>query len=139
MTAVYALLPPAPSTPQQAPAVTVTTTAPAVQQSVAVTPVASRSDLLTETAEWSWQELRDFVVSSIERISGPFPRDSRKEYGIFSRYLKEHGQDGIRVARYAFEVCGGWWNGAPISVSRFAKGSDQYFTQPILDRLRDGA
>lgn len=113
----------------------VATHAPVVTQQVSVTPVASRSDLLAEPAEWTWQEFRDYVVAQIEAVSGPFPRDSRKEYGIFNRFLKEYGQDGIRVARYAFETCGGWWNGAPISVTRFAKGSDPYFVAPILDRL----
>lgn len=132
---LYALPPVAP-TSRQAPAVTVTTTAPVIKQQVSVTPVASRSDLLVETAEWSWQELRDYVVSQIEKVSGPFPRDSRKEYGIFNRFLKTYGQDAIAVARYAFEVGEGWWNGAPISINRFAKGSDPYFVLPILDRLR---
>jgi hypothetical protein len=108
-----------------------------VRQTVEVTPVPTRSDLLTTQAEWSWQEFRDYVVSQIESLHGPFPRDSRKEYGIFNRFLTAYGQEGIAVARYAFEVCGGWWNSAPISINRFAKGSDPYFVLPILERLRD--
>ena len=117
----------------------VVTSAPVVQQAVTVTPVASRSDLLVEPSEWSWQEFRDYVVAHIEQVSGPFPRDAKKEYGIFSRFLNTYGQDAVRIAKYAFEVCDGWWKGAPISVNRFTKGSDPYFANVILDRLRASA
>jgi len=131
---LYALPPAQPTT-----VAAVGTKVPQIQSRVTVTPIASRTDLLAGEAEWTWQELRDYVVAQIEKAHGPFPRDAKKEYGIFSRFLREHGQDGIRVARFAFEKCDGWWNGAPISINRFAKGSDPYFVIPILQRLADGA
>ena len=117
------------------PAAPVPQTAPAVQQTVTVSPIASRSDLLADEADWSWQELRDYVVSQIETRFGPFPRDAKKEFGIFSRYLRDHGVEGIKAAKAAFEVYDGWWKGAPISVTRFTKGSDPFFVVPILQRL----
>lgn len=116
----------------------VVTAAPIVEQRVAVQQVVSRSDIITETEHWTWAELRDYVVGEIIERFGPFPRDSRKEYGIFNRFLSEYGQDGIAVAKYAFgPVCDGWWGSAPISINRFCKASDPYFAKPILDRLAD--
>lgn len=107
-----------------------------VTQSVSVQPVPSRADLATTEAEWAWSELRDYVVAQIVQRFGPFPRDAKKEYGIFHRFLTAYGQDGIEVAKAAFEVYDGWWNNAPISINRFTKGSDEYFVRPILERLR---
>lgn len=133
------------SEPQQQPqvpaqVVETVVAAPVVVQRVAVQQTLNRSDLLANTESWTWSELRDYVVSQITERFGAFPRDARKEYGIFSRYFNEYGQDGIAVAKFAFgPVCDGWWGRAPISVNRFAKGSDPYFTQPILERLADTA
>lgn len=110
--------------------------APTVVQRVTIQPVAARSDLLVEAERWGWSELRDYVVAQILDRFGPFPRDSRKEYGIFNRYFNAYGMDGIRVSEFAFgPVCEGWWGGAPISINRYSKASDPYFTEPILQRL----
>ena len=124
--------------PQPQPAVPAVTVAPTIVQAVSVEQAPARSDLLVDTAQWSWAEFRDYVVAEIIGHFGPFPRDARKEYGIFNRYFTTYGQDGIAVARYAFgPICEGWWGQAPISVNRFAKGSDPYFTIPILQRLTE--
>ncbi len=109
--------------------------APAVRQTVSVEAIPSRSDLTSESSQWTWQELRDYVCAQIIQTHGPFPRDAKKEFGIFTRFHKAHGQDGVKVARAAFEIYGGWWNNAPISINRFTKGSDPYFVEPILARL----
>ena len=114
-----------------------TDAAPVVVQKVTVQQVSSRTDLTVDESSWGWSELRDYVVSQIERIHGAFPRDAKKEYGIFNRFMKEHGASGVLVAKTAFEVYGGWWNGAPISINRFTRGSDPYFVVPILQRLSD--
>lgn len=122
-----------PSFPAQQQAVSA---APQIVQSVTVEHTPSRSDLLVGTDEWTWAELKDYVAAEIISRFGPFPRVARKEFGIFSRYLNEYGAHGIAVARYAFgPVCDGWWGQAPISINRFCKASDPYFTRPILDRL----
>lgn len=116
-----------------------TVAAPVVVQTVTVQPVASRTDMLVADEHWTWTELRDYVVAQIESRFGAFPRDSKKEYGIFNRFIKDHGARGVLAAKTAFEVYDGWWNGAPISINRFAKGSDPYFVTPILARLDDAS
>ena len=88
-------------------------------------------------AEWGWSEFRDFVVDKITETSGPFPRMAEREAGIFKRFLAEYGAtDAVAIVRYAFDVCGGRWANAPIGITRFCKGSDPYFAQPILERIR---
>lgn len=125
----------APAQPVHQPAPEIQT-APTIVQQVTIEQVPARSDLLVETDHWGWSELRDYVASEIISRFGPFPRDSRKEYGIFNRYFGEFGQDGIKVAQFAFgPVCDGWWGGAPVSINRFCRASDPYFSIPILDRL----
>jgi hypothetical protein len=136
---MFALPPAAPSAPTSAiqrpqPR---TITGAAVSESVTVTalPSESRSHLLVPVEEWGWGELRDYVVTSREARFGAFPREARKEYGIFTRFSKEFGADAGRIAQYAFETCDGWWMNAPVTVQRFCKGSDKYFAIPILGRL----
>lgn len=134
-------LPPAiPTSVQQTapvPAPTVTTEQTIVQR-VTVEHTPARTDLLVDTSQWTWAELRDYVVAEIVARTGPFPRDARKEYGIFTRFMNQYGPDAIAIAKHAFgPVCDGWWGSAPISINRFAKGSDPYFAQPILQRLHD--
>jgi hypothetical protein len=88
-------------------------------------------------AEWGWSEFRDFVVDQITRANGPFPRMAEREAGIFKRFLSQYGiADAMAITRYAFEVCGGRWGNAPIGITRYCKGSDPYFAQPILERIR---
>lgn len=88
-------------------------------------------------AEWGWSEFRDFVVDKITEAHGPFPRSDVKEAGIFKRFLAEYGvADAVAIVRYAFEVCDGRWANAPIGIARFCRGSDPYFAQPILERIK---
>lgn len=112
-----------------------------VVESVEVQPRANghHEYLALADGDWGWRELRDYVVDQIERQHGVFPRDPKKEYGIFSRFVNAFGADSARIARFAFEVEGGHWMGAPVSVQRFCKGSDAFFAQPILDRLNESA
>lgn len=109
-----------------------------VRETVTVTraPSSARGYLARDPRGWDWSDLRDYVVHEHERRFGTFPRDSRKEHGIFTRFLREYGEDAARIARYAFDECDGVWHGAPVRVERFARGSDPYFSQVILDRLR---
>jgi len=113
--------------------------APTVVQTVTVTPVAARSDLLVGTENWTWVELRDYVVAQIIDRFGPFPRDSRKEHAIFNRFISTFGAEAAAaIAQYAFgPSCDGWWGSAPIQIQRFCKGSDPYFANVILQRLAD--
>ena len=87
--------------------------------------------------DWDWEALRDYVVDRIEFFHGSFPRDFRKEKSIFSRFAKEFGSDAVRIARFVFEgpAADGRWAGAPVSVNRFCKGSDDFFARPILEKI----
>ena len=91
---------------------------------------ASRPD-----GEWGWEEVRDYVVTEIEKRFGTFPRHSNKEYGIFSGFVSRWGDQAAAIARHAFEVQDGRWKGSPISVTRFCRNSDPYFASVIAERL----
>lgn len=114
-----------------------TTTEVMVEESVTVTPRRSESRAFVGKTEWAWDDLRDYVVTNIEERFGPFPRDARKESGIFKSFLARHGDQAQAIARYAFEVADGRWAGAPISVNRFCKNSDPYFAEVIADKVVD--
>jgi len=93
----------------------------------------------TPDAEWTWEHLRDYCVDQIILAHGKFPRIPVRENATFQRFAKDWGTDAPKIARYAFEVCGGRWAGAPIAVSRFCRGSDDFFARPIVDRIRQVA
>lgn len=116
-----------------------TTVAPVVTETVTVTLKPSdRTQFIAKSEDsWEWGDLRDFVVAEIEKRTGAFPRDFKKEAGIFKSFMARWGDKAPAIARTAFEVHEGMWKGAPISVNRFCKGSDPYFAQPIADRLSD--
>lgn len=117
------------------------TTSAVVTEEVIVTklPAAApvKEYLVKDDEEWGWQDLRDYVVSQIEERFGPFPRDGKKEKGIFDSFLRRWGAKGPVIARYAFERANGFWHSAPISVNRFCKNSDPYFAIPIAEKLRE--
>lgn len=109
-----------------------------VTESVTITRKSeSRSHMLKPVEHWGWEEVRDYVVTEIESRFGVFPRDSRKEMGVFKSFCSRHGEAAPIIAQYAFEVCEGWWKGAPISVNRFCKGSDPYFAEVIIQTLSE--
>ena len=119
--------------------VTTTTSEVVIEETVKVTSQPSMvSKAYLAKDEWDWNDLRDYVVGQIEERFGAFPRDSRKESGIFKSFLGRYGADRAQaIARFAFEIGDGRWKGAPISVNRFCKGSDPYFGDVILARLAD--
>ena len=118
--------------------VTQITTTVQVEEKVSVKPKLSSSKEFLGKTVWGWRELRDYVVIEIERRYGAFPRDQRKEYGIFNSFVNRWGaEDAQAIARYAFEMLDGRWAGAPISIFRFCKGSDDFFARPILDYVED--
>lgn len=117
------------SEPQQQTPVTVTQTVTVRRPETRATHVATQSSV------WTWEQLRDYVVSRIEAISGPFPRDPLREKGIFSSFISRWGAQAGPIAEFAFETMDGRWKGAPVSVSRFCKGSDPYFASEIAERL----
>lgn len=56
--------------------------------------------------------------------------------GFFSRFGAE---DGMAICHQAFNVHGGMWRGAPVTVARFAEGQDGYFALPLLEEARAAA
>lgn len=102
---------------------------------VVARPSESRAFVAKGEGAWDWSDLRDYVVVEIEKRFGAFPRDFKKEAGIFKAFLARHGEAASAIARYAFDVEDGMWAGAPISVTRFCKGSDPFFAEPIAARL----
>lgn len=97
--------------------------------------VPQRTDLMVQGEVWTWEQLRDYVVAQIVAVSGPFTRSDLRESGIFKGFVKRYGADASRIAKAAFEVYHGYWRSAPVSVSRFTQGNDDYFAKPILASL----
>ncbi|MGW7100366.1 hypothetical protein [Streptomyces sp. NPDC054838] len=107
---------PAPLTIQQAPAAT--------------------TDLLDNPRDWSWQQLRDYVLRAVAERHGPQPpADPARETAIFKSFHGRWRQQAGPIARFVFEQQDGYWRSAPVTATRFCKGSDPYFAQPIAERL----
>lgn len=98
------------------------------------TVIASKTHL-TATGSWSWEQMRDYVLGEITARWGARPRDPLKESGIFKGFVGRWGDKSEPIARAAFEIYNGIWNGAPVSVERFAKGSDPYFAEVLAKNL----
>lgn len=108
-----------------------------VRETVTVTqPESRRTFVGKEAEEWTDEDLRSYVVNKIqERIGASFPRDVRKEVTIFRSFHKRHGRQAGPIAVAAFELYGGVWYDAPISVNTFTIKSDPYFADVIKSRL----
>jgi len=120
------------------PTASVVTEAPVVTATATARPLPSATgttDLAVDEGAWGWEQLRDYVVRKIEDAHGPFPRDFKKEHAIFKSFAARWGEKAASIAKYAFEVNGGYWRNAPIGVNRFTKGCDPYFAQIIAERL----
>lgn len=116
----------------------------AVTETVEITPtptpvqprVRSMAFIGKADVDWQWDDLRDYVISEIEKKSGPIVRKpATQEYGIFNSFLKRWGLRAPAIARYAFETCGGVWRNSQVRVESFCKNADPHFAQPISDRL----
>jgi len=108
---------------------------PTVQETVRLTPVAGAAYLMKDDADWTWEDLRDYVMGQIVAHHGPQLRNPVKEAGIFKGFMARYGVQAVGIARFAFEQQRGMWQRAPISVTRFCKGSDPYFADVIAKRL----
>lgn len=110
--------------------------------SASIAPV-QQAHLITSVDQWTWMDLRDYVVGSIVSRLGPIPRDDKREMGIFRGFVArwpavEGKVSAGRIAKHAFEDLDGWWRGSPVGIGRFAKASDPYFASVIADRLLAG-
>ena len=98
--------------------------------------VASNSKShLVSSGNWTWQQLRDYVVEAIVARIGAFPRNPVTEASIFKAFLERWGDKSEAIARYAVEIEQCWWRSAPLSVQRFCRGSDPYFASVIAAQV----
>lgn len=110
-----------------------------VTSQVTTSPVGSAQAayLLKNPLQWTWEDLRDYVVTEAEKRFGPQIRNPAKEGGIFRAFITRHGIfDAALVAMSAFEVYGGTWRSAPVTVTRFTKNNDPFFAEIILARSK---
>lgn len=116
---------------------TVVFAAPVAATEMSETPVApsTKTHLTAGDGDWTWQQLRDYVVSAIADRFGNFPRNPIIEKAIFSGFINRWGSQAKDIAKCAVEVHGCWWRNAPISIQRFCQGSDPYFAQVIARQL----
>jgi hypothetical protein len=118
--------------------VTVQDTVPTVVDTVVVRarPEDRTTQIGKDAATWTWEDLRNYVVTQIERRFGQFPRNPIKESGIFKGFLNRWGAQAGPIAITAFELYDGFWKGAPIQVTRFCQNSDRFFAEPVAALLR---
>lgn len=93
--------------------------------------------LTQQPEQWSWEQLRNYVIDQIQKYHGPQLRNPLQESGIFKGFISRHGANAARIAKHAFSERGeaGMWVSAPISVTRFCKNQDPFFAAPILAKL----
>jgi hypothetical protein len=108
---------------------------PVVTETVTVRRVEQGESDESTSSSWDTEGLLSYVADQIQRLHGPFPRDARREKAVMQAFLNRWGDQAAPIARYAFEVAGGMWRGAPISISRFGQGSDKYFGAVIVEQL----
>lgn len=109
-----------------------------VTETVRVAPLSSRVSHHSKPIEqWNWSDLRDYLITNIEAVHGPQVRDPRKEAGILKAFIARWGiEQAFVIAQAACEFYGCVWRNTPLTISRFAQGSDPYFAQVIADKLR---
>lgn len=109
-----------------------------VHTPAAVRVTMAASDLLDDPMDWSWEQLRDYVMRSIAERHGPQPRrEAHQVNSIFKSFAGRWGNQAGPIARFAFEQQDGFWRDAPVDIRRFTKGNDAYFAGPISERLAD--
>lgn len=120
------------------------TRAAAVTTRTVATPVPA-THLLVAQEQWTPTVLRDYVLAETVRRGVPLlnRRNPAAEIAICTGFLKRWGDLAVPIARYAFAPnpagADGFWNSAPIQLTRFTQNSDPYFAQVIAERLAERA
>jgi len=83
-----------------------------------------------------WQQVRDYVVESIQARWGMSPRNLVKESAIFKGFCQRWGDKAMPIARAAVELHNCQWKSTPLSVQRFCKNSDPYFSEVISSNIK---
>lgn len=122
--------------------IVVSTPVPVVRETVTVTRdepsmaiEVRTTDVGKDPTKWDWRDLRNYVVRQIQAFHGEFPIEELKVIGIFKGFARRHGELAGPIAVAAFDLHHGRWRGAPISVTRFCAGSDEFFADPIKRSL----
>lgn len=115
--------------------VTVTPPAPAPQEVPAAEFPEDPKNLVDPRGSYEWEKVRDYAVAMIEKIHGPFPRNTKRENTVFMGFAARWEGIALDIAAYAFETAGGEWLGAPVGVARFDKASDPVFAARIADLI----
>src|SRR6266568_561977 len=106
----------------------------AVTASLSVTTVSEAQALRAgrHPDQWSVSDVYAYVCEEILRLNGPqLPSHGAQQ--TIEDFCSRFGTPvAVRIARAAFEVYNGRWQGAPITWKRFAPGHDEYFAQPVL-------
>ena len=105
--------------------------------SISVVPVtpAQAARVRRRPEDWSAADVYAYITEEIIRAHGPqLPaRDVRSALeGFCARFSVPVA---VRIARAAFEVYDGMWEGAPVTWRRFTEGHDGFFARPILAEL----
>jgi hypothetical protein len=107
------------------------------QVTVTATPSTKASAFLLKRAmDWTWQDLRDYVITEITERFGVPQRDALKESIIFKAFIERHGiVNAVLIATCAYRIHHGIWRSAPITVTRFTKNNDPYFADVLLAQV----
>ena len=113
-------------------------TAPlAVTEQVAITAVspAQAARATKPASQWSPGDFAAFVFEEIHRACGD-QLPCRDAEGILAGFFYRWGAErAVRIAKAAFELYGGIWQNAPVTVRRFAATHDEFFARRILAAL----
>lgn len=104
--------------------------------SLVVTPVSERIARLAETdgGHWTADDLMFYIREETARLCGPQLPCAQENY-IANDFLSRFGADAAKIARAAYEIHGGRWMGAPVTIRRFSQSNDDFFARVILGKL----
>lgn len=106
--------------------------------------IESATHLTKPDDQWGASELRDYVREQIIKVHGPYPVNDRtpaKELAIMksfvARWQPVAGWMPAAIARAAFAPPhNGYWIGhSPITMERFSKNNDPYFSHPLAESI----
>lgn len=122
-----------------APAPTEAPAGPIVVPSLSVIPVSRTVADLTALppSRWTEQDIYIYVREEMTRIHGEqLPSVSLTE--TMREFCGRFGTEtAVRIVRAAFEIYGGMWQGAPVTIKRFLPSHDGFFALPLLAHAQD--
>jgi hypothetical protein len=106
--------------------------------SLTITPVtaAQAARAALPPGDWSTGDFCAYVIEEITRIHGPQLPAKGVQAALEGFCERFSVAVAVQVARAAFEVHNGFWEGAPVTWRRFAEGHDSFFARPILAAMR---